>query len=135
MNTYTFAFGGQVEIEAETEAEAYEMADDLLGVSAWQGLGGVSVDDIRLIDTEEDKDEEEISEQPSEPTHNGYDDWTCVYDDLPKDNHMVLACDTEENIEKAFYLPDAEKWFDMNGDKWKDVIAWMELPKAYKGGK
>lgn len=58
---YTFTFEGELTVEAESEEEAYELADDLLGVSAWtaDNCDEISIDEINLVDVFEDDEEEE----------------------------------------------------------------------------
>ena len=59
--------------------------------------------------------------------------WIPITERLPESDHYVLACD-DEIVDKAFYAKVADAWFDSCGDKWKEVTAWMPLPKPYKEG-
>ena len=58
MHKYTYEFSGQITIEADSQEEAYEKADDLLGVTAYQAdnCEYISIFDLELV--EEDEDEE-----------------------------------------------------------------------------
>lgn len=56
MNQYTFSFQGELIVEAETEEDARELADELLATTAWVGDHCVdySIYEIELTDVDED---------------------------------------------------------------------------------
>lgn len=60
MNQYTFSFQGELIVEAETEEEARELANELLATTAWVGDHCVdhSIYEIELTDVDEDFMEE-----------------------------------------------------------------------------
>lgn len=53
---YTFAFSGEITVEADSEEEAYEIADDLVAPTAYafDNCESITVDDISLLETEEE---------------------------------------------------------------------------------
>lgn len=60
MNQYTFSFQGELIVEAETEEDARELADELLATTAWVGDHCVdhSIYEIELTDVDEDSMED-----------------------------------------------------------------------------
>ncbi len=56
MNRYYFSFSGELIVDAETEEEARELADELLATTAWVGDHCVdhSVYEIELTDVEDE---------------------------------------------------------------------------------
>lgn len=58
MPKYTYEFSGQITIEADSQEEAYEKADDLLGATAYQAdnCESIGIYDIELIDEEDDEE-------------------------------------------------------------------------------
>lgn len=53
---YTFTFEGEITVTADSEEEAFELADNIVAPSMWahDNCNNISVDNIELIDTEED---------------------------------------------------------------------------------
>lgn len=51
---YTYSFNGIITVEAESEEEAYEKADDLLGLTAYQydNCEDIEIGELTLIDEE-----------------------------------------------------------------------------------
>ena len=60
MKQYTFTFGGEIVVEAESEEEAYEIVDDLVAPTAYAGDNciNITVDNIECIDQTEDEEED-----------------------------------------------------------------------------
>lgn len=58
--------------------------------------------------------------------------WVPVSEKLPEDNTEVLAQDGDGFYYLAWYEYDNYSWWDNNGLKYEDVIAWMSLPQPYK---
>ena len=58
MNQYTFVYQGEVIVEAETEEDARELADELIAPTAWASDHCVdhSIYEIDLIDVDYDDD-------------------------------------------------------------------------------
>jgi len=56
MPKYTYSFEGQITVTADSQEEAYQKADDLLGLTAYQvdNCDSIGIYDIDLIDEEED---------------------------------------------------------------------------------
>lgn len=56
MNQYTFSFQGELIVEAETEEDARELANELLATTAWVGDHCIdhSIYEIELTDVDED---------------------------------------------------------------------------------
>lgn len=54
MSQYTFSFQGELIVEAETEEDARELADELLATTAWVGDHCVdhSIYEIELTDVD-----------------------------------------------------------------------------------
>lgn len=54
MNQYSFSFQGELIVEAKTEEEAREIADELLATTAWVGDHCVdhSIHEIELVDAD-----------------------------------------------------------------------------------
>lgn len=61
MSQYTFSFQGELIVEAETEEDARELADELLATTAWVGDHCVdhSIHEIELVNVDEDTVEED----------------------------------------------------------------------------
>lgn len=59
MKLYSYAFSGQVSVKAETEEEAYQKVDELLGATGFQIINSedFGVDEIELLDEEECEEE------------------------------------------------------------------------------
>ena len=51
---YTYTFGGTVTVTANTEEEAYSLAETFVAVTPYQADNGVSVDELQLVDVTED---------------------------------------------------------------------------------
>ena len=51
---YTYSFNGTITVEAENEEEAYEKADDLLGLTTYQydNCEDIEIGELTLIDEE-----------------------------------------------------------------------------------
>ena len=85
-----------------------------------------------------------IDELENAPTISPEPHWIPVTDRLPDEPYgcLVTVWDTEpmtceefENILPYFVGWDGEQWNDYDGEQCPfEVIAWMPLPKAYKGG-
>lgn len=60
MKQYTFIYGGEIVVEAESEEEAYEIVDDLVAPTAYAADNCVSItiDNIECIEETEDEDED-----------------------------------------------------------------------------
>ena len=60
MKQYTFIFGGEITVEAESEEEAYEIADELVASTAYAADNciSISVDNIECVDETEDEYED-----------------------------------------------------------------------------
>ena len=54
---YTFAFSGEITVEANSEAEAFELADDLVAPTAYafDNCESITVDDISLLEAEDEE--------------------------------------------------------------------------------
>lgn len=52
---YTYIFTGEVTVIANTEREAFELADRFVGVNGYQAENGVSIGELQLVDVEEDE--------------------------------------------------------------------------------
>ena len=62
MKRYTFAFEGEIVVDAESEEDAREIADDLLATSAWVADHCVdhSIYEIDLTDEEDLEEDEDV---------------------------------------------------------------------------
>ena len=65
----------------------------------------------------------------AEPVRHGR--WIPVSKRLPDDGRTVLVTDWGETDFGKRY---DGRWWDCDGNVFKDVSAWMPLPKPYKGG-
>lgn len=66
----------------------------------------------------------------------GEEQWIPVTEGLPEDNEMVLvSCRTKKGVTSVNlgYYDEDEFWH--GSGSMSEVVAWMELPKPYKGGK
>ena len=57
--------------------------------------------------------------------------WIPVSERLPERCKRYIVTDYG-SVEESYYNSDGH-WFSKNGDKLKDVTAWMPLPEPYKG--
>lgn len=58
--------------------------------------------------------------------------WISVSEKLPERRKHYIVTDFG-SVEEAYYTCDGH-WFSVDGNKLKDVTAWMPLPKPYEGG-
>ncbi|MBR2654358.1 MAG: DUF551 domain-containing protein [Lachnospiraceae bacterium] len=58
--------------------------------------------------------------------------WIPCSERLPERRKHYIVTDFG-SVEEAYYNCD-EHWFSVDGNKLKDVTAWMPLPKPYDGG-
>ena len=73
---------------------------------------------------------EAISMLPPSPSRQAEPQWIPVTERLPEGKQEVLVTEYgETDIGRRF----DGRWLDRYGDKMKDVTAWMEKPKPYKG--
>lgn len=58
MNNYTFTFGGEITVKAETEEVARELVDELVAPSsyAYDNCEDISVYELELIEAEESEE-------------------------------------------------------------------------------
>ena len=58
--------------------------------------------------------------------------WIPCSERLPERRKHYIVTDFG-SVEEAYYNCDGH-WFSVDGNKLKDVTAWMPLPKPYDGG-
>ena len=62
-------------------------------------------------------------------------EWIDINENLPLINKDILVCDCYGGIYLTRRIVDGQttrRFYDEYGNKIKDVVAWMELPKPYK---
>lgn len=57
--------------------------------------------------------------------------WIPVREKLPERRKHYIVTDFGD-VEEAYYTSDGH-WFSVDGNKLKDVTAWMPLPEPWKG--
>lgn len=58
--------------------------------------------------------------------------WIPVAERLPERCNYYIVTDFDK-VDEAYYNSDG-RWFSWDGNKLKDVTAWMPLPEPYKEG-
>lgn len=66
-----------------------------------------------------------VNEQPT------VNQWIPCSEHQPKRCAFYIVTDSNE-VDEAYYNSDG-RWFSWDGNKLKDVVAWMPLPEPYKG--
>ncbi len=56
---YTYAFSGEITVDADSEEEAFQKADDLVAPTWWASdhCEYITVDGLELIESEEDEED------------------------------------------------------------------------------
>ena len=93
----------------------------------WNRLISVSENDWVGFDTID----EVLSGMPAEPR------WRPIKDGLPEEEgRYLVSCDSCFAIEiaRSYINDEGDRWFCCDWNDPENIVAWMPLPKPYKGG-
>jgi len=62
MSKWTYQFGGEITVEADSQEEASAKADEIIGITAYQydNAEDISINEIELSDTDDEEYDWEI---------------------------------------------------------------------------